>query len=53
MELCVVCDEKITNGFYHEDSGDVVCDMECGRKYFEAFDERTEELEIFWTCFVE
>ena len=53
MRNCVVCDEEVTNGFYHEDSGDVVCSEECGRKRFFAFDERTEELEIFWTCFDE
>ena len=48
---CVECGEEITNGFYHEDSGHTVCDAECGRKQFEDFDERTEEMEIFWTCF--
>lgn len=51
MRDCVECGEEVTNGFYHEGSGYVVCSEGCGRKRFEDFDERTEELEIFWTCF--
>lgn len=48
---CDYCGNNMYDGYYHEDSGDVVCDRECGNKHFEDFEERNEALEIIWTSF--
>ena len=51
VRCCDCCGNNMYDGYYHEDSGDVVCDRECGNKHFEDFEERNEALEIIWTSF--
>lgn len=51
VRCCKCCGNNMYDGYYHEDSGDVVCDRECGNKHFEEFEERNEALEIIWTSF--
>lgn len=51
VRCCDCCGDNMYDGYYHEDSGDVVCDRECGNKHFEVFEERNEALEIIWTSF--
>ena len=51
VRCCDCCGNNMYDGYYHEDSGDVVCDRECGNKHFEDFEKRNEALEIIWTTF--
>ena len=51
--VCDQCEKQTDSGFYHEDSGLIVCSKDCGRELFDDFDTRTDELEIFWTTFEE
>lgn len=53
VHACDRCGESLDGreGYYHEDSGMKVCSEKCGEEVFENFEERCDELDIFFTYF--